>query len=121
MDNELLEKCLENDKKAKDKIYALINEAMDITEENRIPFFCCFGRGESLSSGAFEDLIALISISEARISRNMNVPFDKLVTRVLRYIQDAYAMLERQDLERAKLINDKKKTRDEESGKISSE
>lgn len=39
MDNELLEKCLENDKKAKDRIYALLNEAIDIMEENRIPFF----------------------------------------------------------------------------------
>lgn len=109
MDNELLEKCLENDRKAKDKIYALINETIDITEKNRIPFFCCFGRGESLSSGAFEDLIALISISEARISRNMNVPFDKLVAKVFRYIQDAYAILETQDLERAKLIHDKRR------------
>lgn len=54
-------------------------------------------------------MIALISISEARISRNMNVPFDKLVAKVLRYIQDAYAMLERQDLERAKLIHDKRR------------
>lgn len=121
MDNELLEKCLENDKKAKDKIYALINETMDITEENRIPFFCCFGRGESLSSGAFEDLIALISISEARISRNMNVPFDKLTTNVIKYIRDAYAILETHDLERAKLIHDKKEMKDEEYGKISSE
>lgn len=108
MDNELLEKCLENDKKAKDRIYALLNEAIDITEKNRIPFFCCFGRGESLSSGAFEDLIALISISEARISRNMNVPFDKLVAKVYKYIRDAYAILETQDLERAKLIRDRR-------------
>jgi hypothetical protein len=108
MDNELLEKCLENDKKAKDKIYALINETMDIAEENRIPFFCCFGRGESLSSGAFEDLIALISISEARISRNMNIPFNKLTENVVKNIQNTYIMLETQDLEREKLTRDRK-------------
>lgn len=109
MDNELLEKCLENDKKAKDRIYALLNEAIDIAEENYIPFFCCFGKGEGISSGAFEDLIALISISEARISRNKNVPFDKLVAKVYKYIRDVYAILETQDLERAKLIHDKKR------------
>ena len=45
MDNELLGKCLENDKKAKDRIYALLNEAIDIAEENRIPFFLLFWRG----------------------------------------------------------------------------
>lgn len=121
MDNELLEKCLENDKKIKDKIYALINEIMDIAEENRIPFFCCFGRGESLSSGAFEDLIAFISISEARISRNMNISFDKLKENVIRNMQNTYIMLETQDLERTKLIHDKKEMKDEEYGKISSE
>ena len=102
-------------KKAKDRIYALLNEAIDIAEENRIPFFCCFGRGESLSSGLFEDLIALISISEARISRNMNVPFYKLKENVIRNMQNTYIMLETQDLERAKLINDKKEMKDEEN------
>ena len=45
MDNELLEKCLENDKKAKDRIYALLNETIDIAEENRIPFFLLFWKG----------------------------------------------------------------------------
>lgn len=109
MDNELLEKCLENDKKIKDKIHTLIKEAMDIAEENCIPLFCCFGKGEVLSSGSFKDLIPIISISEARISRNMNVPFDKLATNVIKYIRDAYAMLETQDLERAKLIHDKRR------------
>ena len=78
-------------------------------------FFCCFGRGESLSSGSFEDLIALISISEARISRNMNVPFDKLATNVIKYIRNSYAILETQDMERAKLIHDKKEMKDEEN------
>lgn len=51
----------------------------------------------------------LLSISEARISRNMNVPFDKLVAKVYKYIRDVYAILETQDLERAKLIHDKKR------------
>ena len=83
MDNELLEKCIENDRKVKERIHALINEAMDIAEENYIPFFCCFGKGEVLSSGAFKDLIPIISISEARISRNMNIPFDKLTERLI--------------------------------------
>lgn len=108
MDNELLEKCIENDRKVKERIHALINEAMDIAEENYIPFFCCFGKGEVLSSGAFKDLIPIISISEARISRNMNIPFDKLTENVVKNIQNTYIMLETQDLERAKLTRDRK-------------
>lgn len=108
MDNELLEKCLENDKKIKDKIHALIKEAMDIAGENCIPLFCCFGKGEVLSSGSFKDLIPIISISEARISRNMNISFDKLKENVIRNIQNTYIMLETQDLERAKLIRDRR-------------
>lgn len=108
MDNELLEKCIENDRKVKERIRALINEAMDIAEENYIPFFCCFGKGEALSSGAFKDLIPIISISEARISRNMNIPFDKLTENVVKNIQNTYIMLETQDLERAKLTRDRK-------------
>lgn len=51
----------------------------------------------------------------------MNVPFDKLATNVIKYIRDAYAILETQDLERAKLIHDKKEMKDEEYDKISSE
>ena len=60
-------------------------------------------------------MIALISISEARISRNMNVPLDKLKENVIRNMQNTYIMLETQDLERAKLINDKKEMKDEEN------
>lgn len=108
MDNELLEKCIENDRKVKERIHALINEAMDIAEGNYILFFCCFGKGEVLSSGAFKDLIPIISISEARISRNMNIPFDKLTENVVKNIQNTYIMLETQDLERAKLTRDRK-------------
>lgn len=108
MDNELLEKCIEHDRKVKERIHALIKEAMDIAEENYIPFFGCFGKGEVLPSGSFKDLIPIISISEARISRNMNIPFDKLKENVIRNIQNTYIMLETQDLERAKLIRDRR-------------
>ena len=41
-------------------------------------------------------------------TRNMNVSFDKLTTNVFKYIRDAYAILETQDLERAKLIHDRR-------------
>ena len=39
MDNELFEKCIEHDRKVKERIHALIKEAINITEENCIPFF----------------------------------------------------------------------------------
>lgn len=85
---------------------------MDIAEENRIPFFCCFGRGEGLSSGACTDLIPIISIAEARMARNTNIPSETLITNIHKYIRNTYIMLETQDLERAKLIRDKKEKRE---------
>ena len=45
----------------------------------------------------------------------MNVPFYKLKENVIRNMQNTYIMLETQDLERAKLINDKKEMKDEEN------
>lgn len=82
------------EEKPEEKVDRLMLEAMEIANENSIPYVAITKRRSILTGGTPNDLLALSVYAEVQIAKEIKLPVEDLIRKVTRGIEIAYKAFE---------------------------
>lgn len=82
------------EEKPEEKVDRLMLEAMEIANENSIPYVAITKRRSILTGGTPKDLLALSVYAEVQIAKEIKLPVEALIRKVTRGIEIAYKAFE---------------------------
>lgn len=82
------------EEKPEEKVDRLMLEAMEIANENSIPYIAATKRRLLLAGGTPNDLLALSVYAEVQIAKEIKLPVEDLIRKVTRCIEIAYRAFE---------------------------
>ena len=78
------------EEKPEEKVDRLMLEAMEIANENSIPYIAATKRRSILTGGTPKELLALSVYQEVQIAKRTGIPMEDLIRNVTRGIEIAY-------------------------------
>lgn len=82
------------EEKPEEKVDRLMLEAMEIANENRIPYIAATKRHSLLTGGTPKELLAISVCVEVQIAKEIKLPIENLIRYVTRGIEIAYRAIE---------------------------
>ena len=82
------------EEKPEEKVNRLMLEAMEIANENSIPYIAATESRSILAGGAPKELLALSVYQEVQIAKEIKLPIEDMIRNVTRGIEIAYRTFE---------------------------
>lgn len=82
------------EEKPEEKVDRLMLEAMEIANENSIPYIAATESRSILAGGTSKELLALSVYHEVQIAKEIKLPIEDLIRNVTRGIETAYRAFE---------------------------